>query len=202
MPLVTRFADRGSFFRQATEPSNWLNGDLWVDTDNANLAVNNSGSDIPLGLGTLGSALEVLRVNGAGNALEYGVVQTTPNLFCGQPSGTALNDGDTKFSLPIGVTGFSTTETDKVIVVPLAGTWSRLVFNVSANTLTTTLTIISRDDAVDGNQVITYLTTATGVVQDVTNTDTVDSLSQLDYELSAPAGAGTATIRETSTQYS
>jgi len=52
MPLVTRFADRGSFFRQALVPPNWLNGDLWVDTDNSNLAVNRSGTTVQTALGT------------------------------------------------------------------------------------------------------------------------------------------------------
>lgn len=32
MPLVTRNSARSSVFRQATEPVDWIDGDLWVDT--------------------------------------------------------------------------------------------------------------------------------------------------------------------------
>ena len=44
MPLVTRTSQQGNLFRQAVEPPNWLNGDMWVDTDNAKVAVNRSGT--------------------------------------------------------------------------------------------------------------------------------------------------------------
>jgi len=37
--------NQGNVFVQATEPtSTWLNGDIWVDTDNGDLFVNFSGT--------------------------------------------------------------------------------------------------------------------------------------------------------------
>ena len=47
-PLVTRQANQGVVFRQATEPSEWLNGDLWIDTDDGSIFVNVSGTATPI----------------------------------------------------------------------------------------------------------------------------------------------------------
>lgn len=44
MPLVTRTAVSGNVYRQATQPTDWINGDLWVDTDNGLLYVNINGT--------------------------------------------------------------------------------------------------------------------------------------------------------------
>ena len=48
MPLVTRTAVSGNVYRQATEPSDWLNGDLWIDTDNGQAYVNVNGTATPM----------------------------------------------------------------------------------------------------------------------------------------------------------
>lgn len=64
MPLVTRAGDRGQLFKQATEPSGWLNADMWVDTDNSNVAVNRSGTAQQIAPGTT-AAGDVLFSNGA-----------------------------------------------------------------------------------------------------------------------------------------
>jgi len=104
MPLVTRAGNRGVLFKQAIEPSNWENGDIWVDTDNANVAVNRSGTAQRIAPGTtaagdvlfsngastidnlaIGAAGEVLLVNSGGDAPEWGTAlvrgaeqETTP----------------------------------------------------------------------------------------------------------------------------
>jgi len=44
MPLVTRSSVSGRIFKQSLEPTDWLDGDLWVDTDTSILSVNNSGT--------------------------------------------------------------------------------------------------------------------------------------------------------------
>lgn len=44
MPLVTRSNFNAQVFRQADEPSDWVNGDIWVDTDNGKAYTNNSGT--------------------------------------------------------------------------------------------------------------------------------------------------------------
>lgn len=71
MPLVTRTSVQGNMFRQATEPTNWQNGDIWVDTDNANVSVNNSGTAVQIGIGTLGTVAQAVSVNAGATALEY-----------------------------------------------------------------------------------------------------------------------------------
>ena len=49
MPLVTRNSEQGNVFRTDTEPPNWVNGDLWVDTDDGTLYVNVSGTATTVG---------------------------------------------------------------------------------------------------------------------------------------------------------
>ena len=44
MPLVTRQANQGNLFKTATEPPDWLDGDLWSDTTANQLKLNNSGT--------------------------------------------------------------------------------------------------------------------------------------------------------------
>ena len=44
MPLVTRQANQGNLFKQATEPPDWLDGDLWSDTTDGALKLNVGGT--------------------------------------------------------------------------------------------------------------------------------------------------------------
>ena len=44
MPLVTRQANQGNLFKTATEPTDWLDGDLWSDTTTNSLKLNNGGT--------------------------------------------------------------------------------------------------------------------------------------------------------------
>ena len=44
MPLVTRQSNQGNLFVQSAEPATSNNGDLWVDSDTAQLSVNNDGT--------------------------------------------------------------------------------------------------------------------------------------------------------------
>lgn len=46
MPLVTRQANQGNLFVQATEPAGWKDGDVWVDTDNSIMYVNDDGTAV------------------------------------------------------------------------------------------------------------------------------------------------------------
>ena len=48
MPLVTRGGLQG-IFRQANEPGGWVNGDLWVDTDDAIARTNKAGTATLIG---------------------------------------------------------------------------------------------------------------------------------------------------------
>ena len=44
MPLVTRQANQGNLFKQATEPPDWQDGDLWSDTTANVLKLNDGGT--------------------------------------------------------------------------------------------------------------------------------------------------------------
>ena len=44
MPLVTRRAEQGNLFKQDVVPPNWLDGDLWSDTTDNILKLNNNGT--------------------------------------------------------------------------------------------------------------------------------------------------------------
>ena len=59
MPLVTRQANQGNLFKQATEPPDWLNGDLWSDTTNDSLKLNVSGTATNVGDVSQDTELEV-----------------------------------------------------------------------------------------------------------------------------------------------
>ena len=49
MPLVTRQANQGNLFKQATEPPDWQDGDLWSDTTVNRLKLNNNGTADEIG---------------------------------------------------------------------------------------------------------------------------------------------------------
>lgn len=49
MPLVTRSSTQGNLYRESTEPPNWINGDVWVDTDDGTVYVNKSGTATQIG---------------------------------------------------------------------------------------------------------------------------------------------------------
>jgi len=90
MPLVTRQANQGVFFKTATEPPDWQNSDIWIDTDNSNLAINRDGTAVQQLLGTyvqgdilhasatdtitalnIGNATQILTVNAGGDDAEW-----------------------------------------------------------------------------------------------------------------------------------
>lgn len=50
MPLVTRTSTQGNLFKQASEPSDWENCDLWSDSDETprTLYINNAGSALKI----------------------------------------------------------------------------------------------------------------------------------------------------------
>ena len=49
MPLVTRQVNQGNLFKTATEPPNWVDGDLWSDTTENQLKLNVSGTSTSVG---------------------------------------------------------------------------------------------------------------------------------------------------------
>jgi len=190
MPLVTRFATRGTFFRQATEPTDWLNGDIWVDTDNANVSVNNSSTAVQVGIGTLGSGLEVNRVNSGATALEYAVlpIGTRAAYFISIES---VGVGQNVIFFGVVSGGAAGTETDRDLYFPEAFTWNQMTLDVTTDTTDVDPTVQDRDDAVDGSQIITI--TGTGRFEDTSNSTTVAANSLIDYIGNGEPTSGTAT---------
>lgn len=70
MPLVTSSSVQGNLFRQADEPSTWINGDIWVDTDNGTVYVNVNGTATAV-------------ITGSTNITVGGVTTTLANLLVG-----------------------------------------------------------------------------------------------------------------------
>jgi len=50
MPLVTRKTGQANLFKEAAEPPNWLDADLWADSDSipARLFINNDGTALEI----------------------------------------------------------------------------------------------------------------------------------------------------------
>lgn len=46
MPLVTRQANQGNLFKTDTEPTDWVDGDLWSDTTANTLKLNVGGTAV------------------------------------------------------------------------------------------------------------------------------------------------------------
>lgn len=67
MPYVSRTSNIGSLFKQASEPANWVNADLWADTDASprTLYINNNGTALALGVGAVGDSETSLATEGA-----------------------------------------------------------------------------------------------------------------------------------------
>ena len=108
MPLVTRQVNQGNVFNVATEPTNWLDGDLWIDIGQNPpiLKLNDNGTARPcmwsgilaqgditvanaaneMGRLALGTATQIPEVNTGATALEYedpGILPTLIDNFKG-----------------------------------------------------------------------------------------------------------------------
>ena len=85
--------------------------------------------------------------------------------------------------------------------IPVAGTCSKLQCYVSANARTTTTTVKFRKNGADGNQSVSIGSTATGLFEDASNTDTVASGDELGYSLTTGTGANTITVKRMSVKF-
>ncbi|MEE9215743.1 MAG: hypothetical protein V3U54_13390 [Thermodesulfobacteriota bacterium] len=196
MPLVTRQANQGRLFVQATEPADWLNGDLWVDTDNSNVFVNNSGTAVSIGVGTLGAATEVLTVNAGADEVEWaaGGIATVLQFYCADP--VFMDNGQTRFWPLIGsiqAGGVDGTEASNQIPAPLTGTLQNLRFRINVNAINQSTVITIRDAGADTNITVTVAASTTGTFSDLVNTQAVTADDLIGIEGVAAAGAGVMT---------
>ena len=105
----------------------------------------------------------------------------TRQIFMNQRSQSVAFD-TTNFWVIDGSQGASGTEADRQCTLPIGAVWSLLLVDVTANDLDATMTYRTRINAADGNQLISVLTTATGIFQDTTNQDVLATDDQITYE--------------------
>lgn len=98
----------------------------------------------------------------------------------------SIASGATKY---VGLYGnyFNTTENQNQTPAPNAGTFSLLAINVPSNSSTSSASVVFRNGAATKNQVVSF-TTATGLLQDVTNSDSVAAGALVDYQMSGTNG--------------
>lgn len=142
MPLVTRTAVSGNIYRQATEPPDWLNGDLWVNTSSGQLYVNISGTATAVQPTITASRLAVSNASGeliasSVTSTEAGYVSGVTSAIQSQINGKqAIVSGvsDTEIGYLDGVTSAIQTQIDGI------GTWKLLAFSQGTNPTSGTIT--------------------------------------------------------------
>lgn len=82
MPLVTSSSVQGNLYRQATQPANWVNGDVWVDTDDGVIYTNNNGTSKEIGFPAIVTNLPTtgsgdVFVNPIGKVITISTLSTT-----------------------------------------------------------------------------------------------------------------------------
>jgi hypothetical protein len=116
-------------------------------------------------------------------------------LFCGLDDNNAFNTGaaGTFYSHIAGGQTFTTPETDVQTLVRNAGTLSKLIVNLPSNGGGTTVIFRTRKNAANGNQLVTFTSGASGVLEDTSNTDTVAAGDKINHVTDASAGAAAFT---------
>lgn len=92
----------------------------------------------------------------------------------------------------INITATVTVESQVQTQFNKTGTWKNLAVKITSNSRTTTTTVKSRKNGVNGNQIITIGSTATGLFEDTTNSDSISVNDQIDWTVIN--GTGTSAI--------
>ena len=180
MPLVTRQANQGNVFNIATEPTDWQDGDLWIDVGQNPpiLKLNDNGTARPcmwsgilaqgditvanaaneMGRLALGTATQILDVNTGATALEYGGLLTPRGSFFSALTGHSNNE--TAFS-QMGTTDFrNATESIVDIIISYGFEVNVVGCQVVVNSKNGASTMGFRDDGTTlGSTTITASTT-------------------------------------------
>lgn len=212
MPLVTRTAVSGSIYKQATVPSGWANGDLWVDTDDSTLHINQAGTDVLIALGSLtagdilyasaddtiarlakGTAAQALVMNAGATAPSWAT--SGGKCFLGaNGNGAGSIVGTVGYFVPFfGPIGSTLTATEAGVKYPLnlAGTAKNGHAWVTVNLNTNSCVLTLRKNGADTALVITCTALTTGSFTDTSNSVTVASGALLNWKASAGATGDT-----------
>ena len=121
------------------------------------------------------------------------------NFACVWDSNCAAYQTLTNYSLGTGVTAYAgfggasitTTEADAQFQTRSYAIWSNLGAYCSVNSSTTNVTVKSRINGADGNQLVTITALTTGYFEDTSNTDNITYNQQINHVF---AGATTASV--------
>lgn len=120
---------------------------------------------------------------------------------CVQSNGFST-DSTSFYMVPLSnVNGSNTTETNAKYRIRQSVTSSNLYSHVVTNTRTTNVVVRSRVNAGNGNQLLTYTSTQTGVKEDTTNTDVLVIGNDFDYVVTTLTGGNTTTFTHISSQF-
>lgn len=100
----------------------------------------------------------------------------------------------TYFAIVGKIVGTNATEANVQLKMRASGTLKKFRVFVSSNTHDATTTILIRKNGANGNQVVEYLTLATGQKEDLVNTDTFVDGDLISIELTTFATSGIMTI--------
>jgi hypothetical protein len=137
---------------------------------------------------------------GGGNFFATGgaATETTDSVFpvftgTISTSGVTVNASQTVYFLVGGEMGTGGTATEANVrgQINYAATASKLEVYISANTVSATSTLKLRKNGADGNQSVSITASTTGWFEDASNTDSIASGDEIDYQL-ATGGSGTS----------
>lgn len=127
---------------------------------------------------------------------EFETTNSQFHLITGKGDGTAQTTGLTRYYPIAGNLVAATAESDMAADANIAFTASLLEINISVNTVTATSTLRLRKNSADGNQVVSILTEQTGIVRDISNSDSMVAADTHDYSLVTGATGTSLTIRK------
>ncbi len=108
-------------------------------------------------------------------------------------AGTAnYPDNQTNFASAMGAVSASTTESLRQVPISYDGTVNNLYTYVTTNPTAVTTTFTVRKSGADTALIVSYTSGQTGVKEDNSNSFTVVNSDNLDYEITVPNDAGTA----------
>jgi len=100
------------------------------------------------------------------------------------------------------IQSWTNSESGREYHVAVAGTWSLLTVFVRTNTFDDVTVWVSRINSADGNQGFTVAASTAGTFQDITNSDVITALQDIDIGAdSSASAAGASVVNSMSSRY-
>ena len=115
------------------------------------------------------------------------------SLKCCSATPVAITDNTTRWYQVGGDIANTATEANSKMKLRFDNTASNMGLFITANTINASSTVTSRKNGAAGSQTITVTTTATGLFNDTSNTDTLVSTDDISIQYAAASVAGTQT---------